>query len=275
MLTSVLRNRFYSSLRCFMPNPIPEQLTFDKLTDAEPASALQQLVFLDTETTGTEIGKDHICQVCFLQNGELNTQFFKPPVPIPVKAMSIHHITNRMVANSPAFAGSEMQRELNARLETGILVAHNARFDIGMLRAEGVKVNRHICTYRVTFWLDRDSSIPEYNLQYLRYFLDLDVEGTAHDAEGDVRVMHALFLWLLAKMRQEKNDDAQAIEAMVEISEQPILFRKFNFGKYKDHTIADVARSDRGYIEWLLAQKQKSPSNEDDWIFTLNHYLKG
>lgn len=244
-------------------------------TDAEPATDVHaSLIFLDTETTGTEIGKDRICQVCFLQNNEIHSEFFKPPILIPIKAMTVHHITNKMVETKPPFAGSAMQRDLSARLQSGILVAHNARFDIGMLEAEGVAVQRYICTYRVAFFLDQGNTMPEYNLQYLRYFLDLDIEAIAHDAEGDVKVLHALFESLWQKMRCETPSDAEAIEAMVAISSQPMLFRKFNFGKYKDQSLADVAKSDRGYLEWLLAQKQKSENNEEDWIFTLNHYLK-
>ena len=41
-----------------------------------------------------------------------------------------------------------------------------------------------------------------------------------------------------------------------------------------DPEIADVARSDRGYLEWLLAQKQKSGEGDNDWIFTLQHHLQ-
>ena len=249
-----------------------EQLLFPSAEAA--TSPLDVLIFLDTETTGTEIGTDRLCQVCFLQKGEIRTEFFKPPLPIPIKAMSVHHITNKMVADKPTFIGSEFERDLQERLDHGILVAHNARFDIGMLETEGVRVGRHICTYRVAFYLDRDSKIPEYNLQYLRYYLDLEIDAVAHDAEGDVRVLYALFEWLLVEMRKEIPDTAAAIEQMVQISSQPMLFRKFNFGKYKDQALADVARSDRGYLEWLLAQKQKSGEGENDWIYTLQHYLQ-
>lgn len=249
-----------------------EQSLFPDTETTAPAQT--PLIFLDTETTGTEFGKDRICQVCFLTAGKIRTEYFRPPFLIPVKAMSVHHITNKMVENKPAFAGSAMQRDLQSRLKDGILVAHNARFDIGMLEAEDVKVARYICTYRVALFLDRESTIPEYNLQYLRYYLNLDVEAIAHDAEGDVKVLFALFQWLLQKMRQEKASEAEAIAAMVEISSQPLLFRKFSFGKYKDQAIAEVAQHDRGYLEWFLAQKQKNPDGEDDWIYTLNYYLQ-
>src|SRR3989344_2977233 len=44
------------------------------------------------------------------------------------------------------------------------------------------------------------NKIPEHNIQYLRYFLELEVPGTAHDAEGDVNVLEALFKRLYTKL---------------------------------------------------------------------------
>jgi len=61
---------------------------------------------------------------------------------------------------------------------------------------------------------------------------------------------------------------------MIEISSTPSLYKKFNFGKHKDKAIADVALSDRGYLEWLLKQKLESGDNDEDWIYTLQHFLK-
>ena len=248
-----------------------EQLLFS--TSDEPAPPAQRLIFLDTETTGTEAGKDKICQVCYSDGVAFHNEFFKPPFPIPVKAMSVHHITNKMVEGKPAFAGSAMQNELRSVLAGAILVAHNAPFDIGMLEAEGVKVPRFICTYRVAFALDRGDELPEYNLQYLRYAFGLEIEATAHHAEGDVKVLRGVFDHLLKQLRRETGSDTSAIDKMVTISQQPMLFRKINFGKYRDHRLADLAKADRGYLEWLLAQKQKS-ADEGDWVYSLQHYLK-
>jgi exodeoxyribonuclease X len=239
----------------------------------EPALTLPRLIFLDTETTGTEAGTDKICQVCFIEGETVRTEFFRPAFPIPVKAMSIHHITNKMVEGKPAFERSSFARDLQKTLQDSILVAHNAPFDIAMLAAEGVKTNRFICTYRVAFALDTEDRIPEYNLQYLRYHFGLEIEAAAHDAEGDVKVLRGVFEVLLRQLSREKGSDAAAIETMVQISAQPMIFRKINFGKYRDHRLADLVVSDRAYLEWLLAQKQKS-GDDSDWVYSLQHYLK-
>lgn len=227
---------------------------------------MKELIFLDTEATGNEPSKDRLCQVCYKIGEEIKVGYFKPPVPISVKAMSITHITNRHVADKEAFVGSQMKKELQVLLNDGVMVAHNALFDIAMLKAEGVEVPRFIDTLRVARYLDQDNKIPEYNLQFLRYFLDLEIEGHAHDAEGDVRVLEGVFNRLYTKLPD--------IEEMIKISSRPTLFKNFIFGKYKGQSIAEVIKTDRRYMEWLLSQMTASEQDTDeDWIFTLKHYL--
>lgn len=159
-------------------------------------------------------------------------------------------------------------------LKEGVLVAHNAKFDCGMLEAEGLKVPKMICTLRVARNLDSEGIIPEYNLQYLRYYLGLEIEGNAHDAEGDVNVLVAVFERLFNKIKETEKTDEATINKMIEISSTPSLYRKFNFGKYKDSLIEDVVKKDKGYLEWLLNQKMSSEDNDEDWIYTLKYYLK-
>ncbi len=191
-----------------------------------------------------------------------------------------------MLADKEKFLNSKMAKELKTILKNGILVAHNAKFDIAMLEAEGLSVPKFICTLRVARFLDKENKIPEYGLQYLRYYLDLDVEAHAHNAEDDVKVLHALFERLLAKIKDpsevknsklhgagETGNEDKAIEKMIEISKNPSLFVKFNFGKYKDQVIEDVLKSDRRYLEWLLGEKLKNDANDEDWIYTLQYYL--
>lgn len=234
-----------------------------------------ELIFLDTETTGNDLVKDRLCQVCYKTSFGIKTEYFKPSVPISIKSSSITHITNKMVADKPAFKDSGMYQELKNLLSESILVAHNAKFDIAMLVSEGLAVPRNICTLRVARHLDADGVIPEYGLQFLRYFLNLEVEGNAHEAEGDVNVLYAIFQRQLQKIKElEKLDDDQAIAKMIDISSTPSLFKKFNFGKHSGETLAEVASSDRGYLEWLLKQKEADGENDEDWLYTLRYYLK-
>ena len=241
---------------------------------------MKELLFLDTETTGNEIMNDRLCQVCYKTSEGIFTGFFKPPIPMSVKAMSITNITNKMLHGKEPFKDGAMKKDLEKLLPEKILVAHNAKFDCAMLENEGLSVPRRICTLRVARYLDPENRIPEYNLPFLRYFFEIEVEANAHDAEGDVIVLCAVFDKLFSKMRAEMKSSAAAdrdedvVAKMIYISSRPTLFIFFIFGKYKDKKIEEVARSDRRYLEWMLNQKLESGAEEEDWIHTLEYYLK-
>ena len=234
-------------------------------------------LFLDTETTGNQ-PEDRLCQLAYKcsDTGEVCDELFKPPLPISVESSAVCHITNRMVADKPVFVGSDAHATLK-RFFTDpdmITVAHNAQFDLEMLRKEALTPGRHICTLKVARDLDQEGVIPRYNLQYLRYYYDFDVEATAHDALGDVVVLERLFNHLLKQVMEKKNiDESTAIEYMIEVSSKPSVIKMFNFGKYNGQKISDVATTDRGYLTWLYNQKMQNPSMEEDWLYTLKQFI--
>ena len=60
-------------------------------------------IFLDTETT-SDGEKDRLCQLAYkTEDGEIVNELFKPPLPIEINAIYVHHITNEIVENKPAF----------------------------------------------------------------------------------------------------------------------------------------------------------------------------
>ncbi|MDP2655133.1 MAG: exonuclease domain-containing protein [bacterium] len=236
-----------------------------------------KILFLDTETTGNS-DKDRLCQLAVKErfvDEPLVNALYKPPVAISIESMAIHHITEKMVAGKPAFKDAPEYAGLKDLLEheETITVAHNAAFDLAMLAREGVAPRASICTYKLAYALDPNDQLPNYRLQYLRYLLDLDVEAEAHDAWGDVLVLEALFERLAEKMKERHGTEEAALEAMLAISAKPLLFTTLRFGKYKDKKIEEVAKTDRDYLEWLLREKEKNPAGEEDWIYTLEHYL--
>lgn len=237
------------------------------------------LIFLDAETTGKG-PEDRLCQVAFKYGGEEHEALFKPPVPIGIEAMSISHITNKMVADKEAFIGSEMQKKLaDIFSKDVVLVAHNAQFDVGMLKRENLEIKNLIDTLKIAHHLDKDGVIPRYNLQYLRYFLDLEIENViAHNAMGDVRVLEKVFERLFQKMMAEIGDEHKVIEEMIAISSRSILMKKIPFGKYKGAKVSDIAASDPGYLSWFLnekiKEKERGEKNDENWIYTCEYYLK-
>jgi len=220
------------------------------------------LIFLDTETTGNNLLSDRLVQISYSHNGKLTSEFFKPSLPISIKAQSITHITNKMIDGKPEFSRSEIKRELEGLLKDNIIIAH-----------EGLVTPKFICTLKVARHLDEDNKIPEYNLQYLRYYFELEIEARAHSAEGDVLVLEAIFKKLYDMMMETVGDHETAISKMIEISGKPSLFKIFTFGKHKGKRVEDVVKTDKSYVEWMLEQKQINEKDDEDWIFSLKHYL--
>jgi exodeoxyribonuclease X len=237
---------------------------------------MPKLVFFDTETTGnTE--KDFLCQIAYKIGEETFSGLYKPVVKIPPEASAVHHISNRMVADKPSFKDSGDLEKIKSLFEdtNNIVVAHNATFDLMMVKKEGIEPKNFICTLRVTRHLDKEEKIERYNLQYLRYLLDIEIDATAHDALGDVLVLERLYERLKKKiMAEEKLEEADALERMMEISSHPSLLHTFRFGKYNGKRIEEVLQIDRGYLEWLLAQKLNGDGIDEDWIYTLKYYLE-
>lgn len=242
---------------------------------------MKQIIFFDTETTGnTE--KDFLCQIAYktnnlpAQSGETFNNLYKPPVKIPPEASAVHHISNKMIADKIPFQDSPDSKKIKELFENdnSVVVAHNAQFDLMIIKKEGIIPKNFICTLRVARYLDPEGKIERYNLQYLRYLLEIEVEATAHDAMGDVLVLEKLFERLKKKLMENENlSEEKAIERMIEISSHPSLLKYINFGKYNGKEVEEVARIDQGYLEWLLAQKEESEQVDEDWIYTLRHHL--
>lgn len=232
------------------------------------------LIFLDTETTGLD-DKARLVQLAYksVETDETVNQLFKPPTPIGFDAMSVTNITNEMVEHKQEFLHSEERKILQILLQTdGCLVAHNAKYDIKILENEGLKIENFICTEKVARTVIESEN---YKLQYLRYSLGLykkinDSEAAAHDALGDIIVLEKLFEYLVEKI-SDGQDNINVFEKMIEISRQPILLKKIEFGKYKNMEFERLAKIDRGYLEWLKGQD--FVRENENLEYTIRYYL--
>jgi exodeoxyribonuclease X len=246
---------------------------------------MMKLLFFDTETTGNTTN-DFLCQLAYKSGTETFSGLYRPPIKIPPEASAVHHITNKMVAEHPSLSESGDLPKLKEVFEDkdAVLVAHNAPFDLLMIKKEGIEPKKSICTLRVARHLDKEEKIERYNLQYLRYLLELEVDAEAHDALGDVLVLEKLYERLEKKMMEELAPTPQensrvgvttesVVKKMIEISSHPSLLHTFRFGKYNGKKIEEVLRLDRSYLEWLLGQKLNGDGVDEDWIYTLKHYL--
>lgn len=236
-----------------------------------------KLLFLDTETTGSNPGEDRLISVAYKTGGDMTHEFFNPDQPISIGAMATHHITEEMIADKPQFQVSPIKQDLEQLLVDHILVAHNAAFDIAMLEAEGLVVPQFICTLKVARALDSKAEIPRHGLQFLRYYWKLPVPNGgvafAHSADGDVLVLEALYNHMERIMKEDSGlGEIDIQKKMMDISIKPSLVHRLRFGKYRDMLLSDIAHKDPGYLEWLLGEKEKN--NEDpDMVYSIKNAL--
>jgi len=107
-----------------------------------PAASVSSQVFVafDTETTGFSAKNDRLVEigaVRFRGDGEIlavTNWLIHPGIEIPFYAQRVHGIGAEMVAGAPAFA--EIFPEFDRFCAGSLLLAHNAPFDTGFLRAE-------------------------------------------------------------------------------------------------------------------------------------------
>ncbi|MDR0664113.1 MAG: 3'-5' exonuclease [Helicobacteraceae bacterium] len=241
-------------------------------------------ILLDTETTGGG-EKDRICQLAFLvartkEPLKLFNSLCKPPVAIDFEAMAIHHITPEAIEDKPPFAECEAAIALNElNTEENALVIQNAPFDLEMLRREGFEWKGvAIDTLRVSRHLLGD--LPRHSLQYLRYALSLyRSEGelaaqfggkiSAHDAASDCVVLYLLTQYLLAMTGKSKD----GVFKLIELSNKPVALKTIRFGKHRDKSFNEIAKTDRGYLEWLFHSETQKESPDSDLVYTLEQVL--
>lgn len=244
---------------------------------------MAKYIILDTETTGTT-EEDRVIQLGYIVLGakevEVHNEFNSTDVPISFGAMEVHGITQEMIENKPICTETTAyKRLLELNVQDNYLIIHNAPFDIKMLEKEGFKTQMQVIdTLRVAKHLLPDEEA--HRLQYFRYKMELYKEEEkeanalgivvkAHDAIGDVLVLK-LFLSKLRVLVQEKFVGENPVEKMVDLTNTPILIKKFRFGKHKGKEVEEVAREDAGYLRWMLANMD---TLDDDMRYTINYYL--
>ncbi len=149
----------------------------------------------DLETTGMSPVNDRIVELAALRvecDGSVTTfeSLVNPGCRIPAAAVSVHHITDAMVDEAPAFPG--IARDFLNFAEESTLVAHNAYFDLGFLQESLARCGMPLWKGRTLDSLrlvkKTHPGLPSYSLQSLRAIFQLESpQGlNAHRAGADV-----------------------------------------------------------------------------------------
>ena len=225
------------------------------------------LVFFDLETTGVDICKDRIVEICYIKvfpdgSDKEYTRRINPGMHIPEEASAVHGIYDEDVKDAPLF--KDVAKEIAADFEGCDVAGFNSnRFDLPLLAEEFLRA-------QVDIDLTRHHAIDVQVLYHKREPRTLSAAhkfycGTefdnAHSALADTRATYEV----LKAQLDHYADMENSVEAL---SKESSFTRKvdfagrlvyddagrevFNFGKYKGMPVAEVLRRDPSYYGWMM-----------------------
>lgn len=204
-----------------------------------------RFIFGDVESTG--LGKNQgVVEISWIEtDAEFNEverygSLINPQKPIQFGAMSVHGITEAMVADAPTIE-QFMANTCHPLSGPGtILVAHNASYDIEFFGPWMDKPDT-LCTLKCARVLYPEAE--GHKLGILRCMLGLEGDTRkAHSAQEDVSVL----IQLAQRMCRDAGTD---LYGLLEVQRRPRPINVMPFGKHKGTKLADLPND---YIFWLL-----------------------
>ena len=226
------------------------------------------IIFFDLETTGVDVAKDHIVELCYIKvfpngNEESKTMRLNPEVHIPEQASEVNGIYDDDVKDCPTF--KEVAQELKKAFEGCDLAGFNSnRFDIPLLVEEFLRAGvtdidftkvKMIDVQNIYHKLERRTLIAAY-----KYYCGKDLEN-AHSADADTRATPEVLEAQLDHYPDELQNDVDFLAEYSRMNRNVDFAGRmiyddnnvpvFNFGKYKGKPVVDVLRRDPGFYGWL------------------------
>ncbi|PXY01432.1 DNA polymerase III subunit epsilon [Marinifilum breve] len=225
------------------------------------------IAFIDLETTGINVAKDRIVEICIVKvnpNGdeEVKTYRVNPEMHIPAHASAVHGIKDEDVKDEPTF--KELGKTIAKYLEGCDLAGYNSnRFDFPLLAEEFLRADIDFDMRKRKF-VDVQTIFHKMEQRTLsaayRFYCNKELEG-AHGAEADTKATYEVLKSQLDKYDSLEND----IEFLSKFSTQNknadfagfiIIDEKgverFNFGKNKGKTVEEVLAQQPGYYGWVM-----------------------
>ena len=206
-----------------------------------------RFIFGDVETTG--LGKNQgVVEISWIEtDAEFNEverygSLINPQKPIQFGAMSVHGITEAMVADAPTIEQFMVDAGYPLTGTGTILVAHNASYDIEFFGPWMDKPDT-LCTLKCARVLYPEAE--GHKLGILRCMLGLEGDTRkAHSAQEDVSVLIQLAQCLC-------RDAGTDLYGLIELQNRPNPNLKMTFGKHRGTPLKDLPSN---YIDWLLTK---------------------
>lgn len=225
------------------------------------------VVFFDLETTGTDITKDRIVEICYIKifpdgREQEYTKRINPEMHIPETASAVHGIYDDDVKDAPCF--KDVAKEIANEFEGCYVAGFNSnRFDLPLLAEEFLRAQVDIDLSRLAaidvqvLYHKRE---PRTLTAAYRFYCGKELED-AHSALADTRATYEVLKAQLEHYEDMENDmDALSKESSfnnnVDFAGRIIYDDNgrevFNFGKYKGMPVDAVLDRDPGYYGWMM-----------------------
>lgn len=244
------------------------------------------IVFFDLETTGVQVGTDHIVEICLHKvnpDGSERTliQRVRPATPdghtihIPEATTAIHGISDADVADKPTF--KELAPEIVAFIGDADLAGYNSnKFDVPMLVEELLRVgvpfslkNRYLVDVQNIFHKMESRTLKAA----YRFYCGGDFDN-AHSADADTLATYEVLKAQLDRYQDVEYEDRDGNITKPIVNDIPRLsafstqFKwadlvghialdekgraVFNFGKHKGETLEAVFTKEPAYYDWMM-----------------------
>jgi DNA polymerase III epsilon subunit family exonuclease len=215
-------------MRIRKPEPAMAKMLVLDLIDRDPRLALEDdivslndrtidnnaldetgFVVIDLETTGAKAPPCRVTEIGAyrIKNGAIAGEFHtlvNPEMPIPSFITMLTGISDRMVADAPKF--SEVAGDLLDFIGDNVIIAHNARFDLGFLNYEIARLygdyrlaNPSICTVQLSRRLL--PGIENHKLGTVARYFAIELVNH-HRASDDARATAQIFINFLEEMKE-------------------------------------------------------------------------
>ena len=228
---------------------------------------VKPIIFFDLETTGTDISKDRIVEICYIKvmpdGREIEyTKRINPEMHIPEGASAVHGIYDADVKDCPTF--KEVAREIANEFEGCDVAGFNSnRFDLPLLAEEFLRAQVDIDLSRLraidvqVLYHKRE---PRTLSAAYKFYCGENLED-AHSALADTRATYNVLKAQLDHYEDLPNDmEALSKESSftnnVDFAGRIVYDANgnevFNFGKYKGMLVDAVLDRDPGYYGWMM-----------------------
>lgn len=226
------------------------------------------IVFFDLETTGVDIAKDRIVEICLIRvepngNRESKSLRINPEVHIPETSSAVHGIYDQDVKDCPTF--KQVAGDLKNIFEGCDLAGFNSnKFDIPLLAEEfiraGVMIDLNtplrVDVQNIYHKLEQRTLIAAY-----KFYCGKDLTN-AHSALADTQATLEVLEAQLDHYPDELQNDISFLAEYSRRDNFVDFAGRFvyndegevcvNFGKHKGRLVKDVLRLEPSYYNWMM-----------------------